>query len=653
VARARTRVVLAVTALALAALVPAPASLAAPSEPLGHAGRWITDADGRVVIVHGANVVPSGFEAPPERPAEAGFTRADAEFLAAHGFNAVRLGWFHAGLEPQPDSYDDSYLEHYERIHGLLAGEGIFTLLGMHQDQYAVKYKGRGLPQWAALDNGLPNTEQGFPGGYFTNPALLRAYDNFWANAAGPGGVGIQDRFAAAWRRVAARFAGKPRVLGYDIFNEPWPGSPWPTCANTEGCPPGGFDQTQLTAFSNRVIAAIRQGDARRLAFYEPNLQFDVGAKTRHGKVGDPNAGFSFHNYCLGAAPGLPHAPDPANLCRDVGERMVFQNAESHSAETGAALLMTEFGDVVNPAIHERIVDLADEFMVGWTVWSWFRAAGQIKKDPRKPPTPDNVHQDLLAANVRPFPRLIAGTPTRYGFDRRTKRFEARFATRLPNGRPAGRLESEVYVPRLHYGGAYRVAVRGAQITGGLGTQLLRLRNCPGADSVSVTVSDRSPGETLTCAEQAAGRLPCVPRRLRVSHRRIGSARLGARLSSLRRRYRTVRRGRRAWRFCVRGGGRFLVGSKRGRIDLVASTARGHRTRRVGPGSRLRRGRLRGGRRIARGLLVGHRAGSGRVVYAVRRGRVRFVAVVRRRAASKPRSLARRLRRAGLDARRS
>jgi endoglycosylceramidase len=642
----RATVAFALAAWALTLLC-APTALAAPTEPLGHVGRWITDADGRVVIVHGANVVPNGFELPIETPGKAGFTRADAEFLADHGFNAVRLGLFYAAVEPQPGTYDDAYLDHYEGIHSLLADEGIFTLLGVHQDQYSIKYSGRGFPEWAALDDGLLNTRQGFPGGYFSNPALLRAYDNFWANAAGPGGVGLQDRFAEGWRRMAARFAGKRRMLGYDIFNEPWPGTPWASCANTEGCPPGGFDQTLLTAFSNRTIAGIRRGDTRHLAFYEPNLQFDFGAKTGHGKADDPNVGMSFHNYCLGAAPGLPHAPDPANLCRDVGERMVFQNAETHSAQTGAALLMTEFADIADAAIHQRIVDMADEFMVGWTMWGWFRAAGQLKKDPAKPPTPDNVHQDVLAVDVRPYPRLVAGTPTRYGFDPNSKRFEARFDTTLPGGRAAGRLESEVFVPRLHYGGAYRVAIRGAEITGGLGTQLIRLRACPGADSVSLTVTDQSPVGTLDCAEQAALRLPCLPRRLRVSHRGIGRARLGTRRASLQRRYRFVRQ-RRALRFCVRGGGRVLVGARRRRIDFVATTARRHRTRRVGPGSRLRQSRLPGARRVGRGLLVGHRAGRTRVVYGVRRGRLRYLAVVRRSIAVRARSLARAVRRVGL-----
>lgn len=140
----------------------------------------------------------------------------------------------------------------------------------------------------------------------------------------------------------------------------------------------------------------------------------------------------------------------------------------------------------------------------------------------------------------------------------------------------------------------------------------------------------------------------CLPRRLAVSARRIGPARLGRSYRAFFRRYRAVRRGRGATRFCVRGGGRFLVGAHRGRIDFVASTARGHRTRRLGPGRRVPRAGITGAHSLRRGLLVGHRAGAGRVIYGVRRRRVYFLAVVTRRQTGHSRSLVRRLRRAGL-----
>jgi endoglycosylceramidase len=463
----------------------------APAEPLGHAGRWITDARGRVVIVHGVNVVPSGFESPPERPGQAGFGADDIRFLATEGFDVVRLGMFYAGVEPRPSSYDASYLDHYERIQRMLAEAGIFTLLDMHQDQYARRYLGRGLPNWAVLDEGLPNTRQGFPTGYFFNPALNKAYDNFWANAVALDGQGLLDHYSRGWRRIAARFGDNPRVLGYDIFNEPWPGSVWPTCANPSGCPPGGFDQTKLTGFSRRTIAAIRRGDPRHLAFYEPNLQFDVGAATGHGSVGDPKAGFSFHDYCIGAAPGLPRLPDMFGLC-ETGEQRVFDNAEAHSRRTGAALLMTEFGDLIDPVIIERVANLADRNMVGWTYWSYLRGTGQLIRDPSRPPTPDNLHGDVLDVLVRPYPQAVAGTPERFRFDRDTRTFELVYSTaRAGGGALSGTLETEIRVPKRQYPRGYRAKVTGGRIASAQNANLLRVVTLPGARKVSVRVLRR------------------------------------------------------------------------------------------------------------------------------------------------------------------
>ena len=83
-----------------------------------------------------------------------------------------------------------------------------------------------------------------------------------------------------------------------------------------------------------------------------------------------------------------------------------------------------------------------------------------------------------------------------------------------------------------------------------------------------------------------------------MSSRRIGPARLGRSYRAFFRRYRAVRRGRSATRFCVRGGGRFLVWRRRGKIDMVATTARGHRAGRLG-GRRIR------GNLFARGRAAG------------------------------------------------
>jgi hypothetical protein len=189
-----------------------------------------------------------------------------------------------------------------------------------------------------------------------------------------------------------------------------------------------------------------------------------------------------------------------------VGERGVFQNAEEHSTATGAALLMTEFGDTEDPEIHRRMADLADEFMVGWTQWAYIGSAGgPLIVDAAKPPSGANVKQEMLAALVRPYPQVVAGTPQRFGFDVEGKRFALTYSTRLPDGGPARGRRTEVFVPRLHYGRRYRAAVAGGELVGGLGSRRVLVRACPQSDTVELVVTDARPGYPLTCSERPAG----------------------------------------------------------------------------------------------------------------------------------------------------
>jgi hypothetical protein len=168
---------------------------------------------------------------------------------------------------------------------------------------------------------------------------------------------------------------------------------------------------------------------------------------------------------------------------------------------------MTEFGDTEDTEIHQRMADLADEFMVGWTHWAYIGSAGgPLIEDPAKPPAGDNVKQGMLAVLVRPYPQVVAGTPERWGFDREARRFTLAYTTRLPDGRPARGRRSEVFVPRLHYGRRYRAEVAGGELVGGLRTQRLLVRACPGREAVELEVADGRSGVQLTCPEQPAGR---------------------------------------------------------------------------------------------------------------------------------------------------
>jgi hypothetical protein len=147
------------------------------------------------------------------------------------------------------------------------------------------------------------------------------------------------------------------------------------------------------------------------------------------------------------------------------------------------------------------------------------------------------------------------------------------------------------------------------------------------------------------------GATRCLARRSAIGVANIGRIRLGYRRAMLldRVRVRPVRRTARAFAYCTRrGSGRvaavFSSRSRRARVELVVSTARGHGNRRVRPGSRraaLARAYPKRVR-IGRGLVRASR--RSRLVFGLARARVRFVAVAGDRALRSPRRLARDLR---------
>jgi endoglycosylceramidase len=485
-------------ALAIAALaltLPGSAMAAGPSAPLDHSGRWITDARGRVVILHGVNMV---YKIAPYAPGATGFGRNDARFLQHHGFNTVRLGLIYAGVEPNPGRIDGHYLKRVRRTEKVLAKHRIFSLLDFHQDLFNEQFQGEGFPDWAVQDDGLPAVpKQGFPANYFVMLALQRAYDHFWANAPGPDDGGLQDHYAYAWQRVAKRFRRDPYVLGYDLFNEPFPGTDWALCANPAGCPT--IDANPLGKFTDRVIKRIREVDRSTLAFYEPWVTFDFGAATSLPDTGDAHAAMSFHDYCLPGGLGAGTLPAQGTAC-GVEEGLPFSNADDHSASTGDAALLTEFGATDDLDTIGRLVKLADEHMTGWQYWHYC-ACGEptsqvsadvqaVVKDPSKPPRGRNVKWAKLGVLDRPYPQAVAGTPTSYGYDTGTDTFTLQYSTKTAKG---GRLpravRTVIYVPRRHYKNGYSVQATGAKVVSRAGARQLVLRRGRTAQTVSVSVT--------------------------------------------------------------------------------------------------------------------------------------------------------------------
>jgi len=471
---------------ALAALVAlvafAPAALASPALPLGHKGRWLTDADGRVVNLHGINMV---YKRPPYAPDAIGFGDDDAAFLASEGFNAVRVGLIYKAVEPEPGVYDDAYLDRIRATVDVLAAHGIVALLDFHQDMYNERFQGEGWPDWAVMDDGLPaQPASGFPNNYLMMPALQRAFDHFFANDGG-----LQDRYAAAWAHVAQRFRDAPNVIGYELLNEPWPGSTWQDCLNPTGCP---ANDPKLETFNRRVLAAIRAVDPRGLVWHEPFVLFNQGSGTSVKALDDPSIGFAFHDYCLTA-----ERPGSEVACAR-SDDLVFQHALDRVADTKEALLLTEFGATEAKSVVMPMVERADRDMVSWTEWHYCgcddpTTSGPGDKqaivlDPARPPVGDNLKKVTLDQLVRPYPQVVAGTPEWWSFEGGT--FTARWT--------AAKGESEIVVPARVYPDGYAAQVMGGSIISAKGAPLLRVKACAGVPEVAVTVT-RKGTQRSTC----------------------------------------------------------------------------------------------------------------------------------------------------------
>jgi endoglycosylceramidase len=302
--------------------------------------------------------------------------------------------------------------------------------------------------------------------------------------------VGLVRRYANAWRHVARRFRGSDGILGYDLMNEPWPGSVWQPCASPAGCP--SFDTGPLASMTRKTTAAIRRVDRRHIVWQEPNVLFDFGTQTHLPRIGS-NSGFSFHDYCLdNSAPSCPTT-----------EAVAFDNADAEAVKTDRALMLTEFGATNDRPRIEHMVDLADQHMVSWMWWAYCgcddpttSGPGNVQaivKDPSKPPTGSNVLRKKLALLDRPYPQVVAGTPKSFRYDRDSGSLRFAYAAKTPAGKVLPRRsKTTVYVPRRHYPDGYRVRATGAKVTSKPGARYLVLKRKKGAPNVTVTVTPRS-----------------------------------------------------------------------------------------------------------------------------------------------------------------
>ena len=583
---------------------------------------------------------------------------ADFDQIASFGFDSVRLIVHWSALEPSPGALDEAYVARVRQAVRWAAARGIYVVLDMHQDAWG-KFVATppeeqcapgfsrdvgwdGAPQWATFTDGLPTCRAG--GVRELSFAVAQAWQGFWADRSG-----IQTHLVDTWAKLAKAFAAEPNVAGYDLLNEPNP-----------GYTPAATAPTLLANFYTRVTDAIRAaersapGGFSHTIFFEPLVVWSataVDAVPPPTFTSDTNIVFAPHVY----AGSLTVTPF-------VTSREGHDFAARAAATYGTTYWSGEWG-WFGDAREERglIAGYAkeeDSRLVGGAWWQWKQACG----DPHNIGEPGG-RPGSSTGNINRFAcpeQRTLGTPDT------TRRILARAYPRAAPGRLTA-LESDPDDGALRIagrdddpGGSCRLEAWlpgdfGRPELGGTNVSDIRVEPFAGGWLANACARGAYELRRVRVAGALGSERGCLARSAPIGPANIGRLRLGdTRTSEIRRmRFGPTGTTPYSYRWCVkRSSGRVTAAfsSRRagGRALLVATTAPGHRMRRVGAGvgrHALSRSFSRV-RRVSGGI---YRAGPrSRRLFGVRRGRVRFVAVVDRRLLRRRAVLRRYLRRAGL-----
>ncbi len=415
------------------ASAPAPASLV-PALAADPARACLRDALGREVLLRGANY--SGRAKTP--PFADWQSEAHLDLMGPRwGMSSIRLLLVWEAVEPQPGQYDDAYLDSVARVLEWCEARGMYAVIDMHQDMWSRRFGGDGAPAWADVDSLLvPNTPVGFPLNYL-NPDVAASFDRFYRDPA------IRDAFVAMWAHVASRLAPYAAVAGYDILNEPWPGS----------LGADAFERGPLSDLYEAVAAAIRAADPTRPILVEPQTLAIAGLATHVRPPAFGNVVYAPHFYDpiveMRSALGL----DPAYDGDASRTEAAFALARTEAARLGAAPLVGELGIPLDRTgalayllDHYRLLD--EQRLSAW-MWNFDPGVAWSPVDAALTEKPEAV-----AAIARPYPAATAGLLRSFRFDPASRVFEMTWDEASP--RPAG----PTVVPlaaAIQYPGGFRV----------------------------------------------------------------------------------------------------------------------------------------------------------------------------------------------------
>ena len=400
----------------------------------------IEDEYGRQLILHGLNTSSGAKGASDRMP---WIQEHDVEREATQlGFNFVRYLIFWDFVEPEKGKLNTEYLNEVQKRVEWYTDRGMYVMLDMHQDLYSLEFGGDGAPAWAIETDGADNPDLDGPW-WLQNisPAVINAWTNFWAYDKHKH---LQDHYIEMWKFVMKHFKNNPRVIGYDLMNEPWGGDLIKTFIS------GDFEGKQLTSFYNRMIPELRKVDTKKYLFFEPApapVTFGIPTRLQKLKVSTDRLVFAPHVYPLNTHEGKPYNHADKKNVQDWHRERKKEVVKFG----GIPLLCGEFG--LSPGVKDfdvylkEITGIFDENLWHWAYWSnddggW------------SPLHHDGSETPIAQYLVRAYPKATAGRIKDFSFDWDEKVFNMEYTANPSITKP-----TEIFIPKRHFPNGYNLDI--------------------------------------------------------------------------------------------------------------------------------------------------------------------------------------------------
>ena len=119
---------------------------------------------------------------------------------------------------PKRGVINTAYIDQVVELTELFNRYNTHVFVDMHQDLYSRESHGDGAPSWAVYTNSVPYQKSDPWQLDYANPAVARAFDNFWLD-----NYDLQVTFKKAIAAIALRVRGVDAVIGYELFDESRP----------------------------------------------------------------------------------------------------------------------------------------------------------------------------------------------------------------------------------------------------------------------------------------------------------------------------------------------------------------------------------------------------------------------------------------------